>query len=281
MSADRSMSTIELDLDVALRDLGSRLAAPGATGIAERVRARIEAEQPRRADVPWWRTIRGRAHGSERRPDRSRRLRRSLLLAAAGLLLVAAAVTAAVGYGLPGIRILFGPPPSLAPSPSVPASAAPGAGLGLGTAMTLEDARAVVDFEIALPGDGIGPPDAVYLSGGRLALAWGTDPALPGTAQAGLGLLIVELRATVDEEMIEKLVLSGTDVTWVTVDGAPGYWIDGERHFLAYVAPDGTRIDDTLRQVGNSLLWTRDGVTYRLEGELTMDAAIALGETLR
>jgi hypothetical protein len=282
MSEDRSMSTIELDLDVALRELGDLLVGPRATGLAERVRARIEAEQPRRATVPWWLAVLGRARGIERGPDRSRRLRRSLLLAVAALLLVVAAVAAAIGYGLPGIRILFGPPPSIPVSPSVPASAAPGTGLGLGTALSLDEARDLVDFEIALPGGAsIGPPDAVFLSGGRLALAWGTDPALPGTAAEGLGLLIIELRATIDEGMIEKLLRSGTHVEPITVDGAPGYWIEGERHFLAYLAPDGTQIDDTGREVGNSLLWTRDGVTYRLEGELTRDAAIALAETMR
>jgi len=277
MSEDRSMSTLELDLDAALRDVGSHLAAPGAAGLAERVRARIQAEQPRRAAVPWWRTILGRGRGIQRGPDRSR----SLLLAAAALLLLAAAVTAAIGYGLPGIRILFGPPPSTLPSPTVPASAAPGAGLGLGAPVSLEDAREAVGFEILLPDDGrIGPPDAVYLSGSRLALAWGPDPRLPGTTREGLGLLLVEIDGRVEPESVEKLIRTGTRVEPVTVAGSAGYWIDGEHHFLSYIAPDGTRIEETMRDVGNALLWTRDGITYRLEGELTRDEAIELAETL-
>ncbi|MEW5990564.1 MAG: hypothetical protein AB1736_04345 [Chloroflexota bacterium] len=261
-----STSPPGLDLEAALRDLGSVLAAPVASGLGERVRARIEAEAPRPTARWAW----------------PRPLRRSVVLALVAVIVIAAAVTAAIGYGLPGIRILFGPPPSLPASPSAPASAAPGAGLGLGLPMSLEEADDAVDFEIGLPElEAIGPPDAVYLAGGRLALAWGPDPGLPGTASPDLGLLIIELRATVDEGMIEKLLLSGTHVEWITFDGARGYWIDGERHVLAYTAPDGSRIEDTLRQVGNSLLWTRDGVTYRLEAELSRDAAIELAESFR
>jgi hypothetical protein len=286
MNDDRSMSTSGLDLDAGLRDLGTVLAAPApASSLAERVRARLEAERPRRAAVPWWLTIRGRERGGREGGGHAPRLGRSLLLAAAAILLIAAAVTAAIGYGLPGIRILFGPPPSIAPSQSAPASGAPGAPgatLGLGTPVSLDEARELVDFEIVLPdGAGIGPPDAVYLAGDRLALAWGPDPALPGTAHEGLGLLLVEIDARIDGERIEKLIHSGTLVEAVEVDGAPGYWLAGERHLLAYIGPDGTPIEDSIRAVGNTLLWTRDGVTYRLEGELTRDRALALAETIR
>ncbi|MCI0581914.1 MAG: DUF4367 domain-containing protein [Chloroflexi bacterium] len=286
MTEDRSMSTLELELEVALRDLGAALAVPAAPGLAERVRVRIEAERPRRAAPRWWLPL-VRAAGIEPGPRRS--LRRSVLLAAAAILLIAAAVTAAIGYGLPGIRILFGPPPSIAPttpaatgSAPLPTPLAPGATLGLGAPVTLEVARDQLDFEILLPADpAIGPPDAVYLATRRVALAWGPDDALPGTTQPGLGLLLIELRATVDEATIEKLVSSGTVVEEVTVDGAPGYWIAGQRHFFAYIEPDGTRIDDSLREVGSTLVWTRDGITYRLEGELTRDEAVELASSLR
>lgn len=286
MNESRSMSTSELDLDAALHELGGALAAPAAPSapdLAARVRARLEAERPRRTTVPWWLTLLGRARGGHRGGGGvAPQLRRSVLLAAAAILLVAAAVTAAIGYGLPGIRILLGPPPSIAPSATSPVSGPPGATLGLGTPVSLEEARELVDFEIALPDQAeFGPPDAVYLADGRLALAWGPEPALPGTAHEGLGLLLVEINARVDGNWIEKLVRTDTAVERVTVDGASGYWIEGERHVIAYIAPDGTRIEDSVRAVGKTLLWARDGVTYRLEGELTRDQAIALAETLR
>jgi hypothetical protein len=285
MNADRSMPTDRLDLDAALRDLGSVLMTPAAPAeaaaapdLAARVRARISAEQPRRATVPWWRELMEPAT-----IGRAPRIRRSLLLAAAALLLAAAAVTAAIGYGLPGIRILFGPQAS----PTTPAetgrpSSPPGATLGLGGQVTLDDARARVDFPVLLPPDpAIGPPDAVYLAGSRLTLVWGPRPGLPGTADARIGLLLVELRAKIDEGMIQKNIDSGTRVERVTVGGAAGYWIAGERHMITYLDPYGVPVLDSERVVGNTLVWTADGITYRLEGELTREDAIALAETLR
>jgi hypothetical protein len=39
-------------------------------------------------------------------------------------------------------------------------------------------------------------------------------------------------------------------------------------------------IDDHHRVVGDTLVWTADGVTFRLESALGMDAAIRLAESL-
>jgi hypothetical protein len=103
---------------------------------------------------------------------------------------------------------------------------------------------------------------------------------MPGTAREGLGLLLVEIDGRVEPASVEKLIRTGTHVEPVTVAGAAGYWIAGAHHFLSYIAPDGSRIEDTMREVGNALLWTRDGVTHRLEGELTLDQAIKLAESL-
>jgi hypothetical protein len=281
MSADRPMSMRELDLDAALRDLGSVLAPPTADGLAERVRARIEAERPRRATVPWWLTLIGRERGD--RAGRGTRFRRSLILAAAALLLVAAAVTAAIGYGLPGLRILFGPVASPGPSSAAPPgpSSTPGALLGLGTPFTLEEVASLVAFDVLLPPDpAIGPPDAVYVAGQRVSLVWAPNSALPGTVAQGVGLLIVEVQATIDEGMIQKIIDSGTTVEAIAVDEAPGYWIAGASHEILFIGPDGEPIQDSRRLAGNTLVWTRDGITYRLEGQLTRGEAIALAESL-
>ena len=96
--------------------------------------------------------------------------RRSLVLAVAALL-VLAAIAGAIGFGLPGLRIVFAPAtsptpgvspapssvgaspgpsasgrPSATPSPSGP----PGSGLGLGTPTTLTAAQAEAGFPILL-----------------------------------------------------------------------------------------------------------------------------------
>ena len=60
-----------------------------------------------------------------------------------------------------------------------------------------------------------------------------------------------------------------------------GYWISGAPHELIFVDEAGQPVFDTRRIVGNTLLWARDGVTYRLESGLDRAAAIALAGTLR
>lgn len=253
------------DLELALRQLGPDLSAPTAgPAFAERVRARIEAEQPRRAGASWW----------------PRPVRRSLALALAALLIAAAAVTAAIGFGLPGLRIIFGPVETASPGATIPPGA-PGSSLGLGTPVTLEEARELVQFEVVLPGDATGPPDVVYVAGRRVSLVWAPAPELPGTANPGVGLLIMELEGVPNQDMVQKMIQSGTHVEAITVDGAAGYWIAGDSHILEFIAPDGTLIRDSRRIAGNTLVWTQDGITYRLEGEFERDAALELAVTLR
>ena len=268
MTNERFVAAADVDLDSALRDLAIVLDVPVPAGIAERVRARIESERSRRAVAPWWHP----------------RIRRSVVLALAALLIAAAAVGAAIGYGLPGLRILFGPVPSPATPASSPSGAAgaPGALLALGTPLTLADASDLVAFDVLLPPDpAIGPPDAAYLAGRRLALVWGPDPALPGTAVADVGLLLIEIDATVDEGMIQKIVDSGTHVKAIEVDGARGYWISGDSHELLFVGPDGAVTPDSRRLADNTLVWTRHGVTYRLEADLGLEEALELAASLR
>lgn len=326
MSGSWSMSSdaLELELGAALRDLGAALAVPPRAqigfDIAARAGARIMAERPRREAArrlplglllrPGGRGDGGRADNG--RGDNGRRVggrgdrevstgargdgrpfRRSVLLAAAALLIAAAAVTAAIGYALPGIRILLGPanspiPQASTPATSPPASGKPGATLGLGTPLTLDEARGLVDFPILLPpGDAVGLPDAVYLADSRLALVWGPAPGLPGTRESTIGLILVELRATIDEAVIQKVLGDGTIIERVAIAGAgddpaaDGYWISGAPHEIAYLAPDGTWIPDTVRVAGTTLVWTRGGITYRLEGNFTLTETIALAESLR
>jgi hypothetical protein len=263
------------ELEAALRDLGRALSLPVNDGFAGRVRQRIEADPPTRARRPWW-------WSPARRPA-DPRARWAMALAATALLVTAAVMTAAIGFGLPGIRILVGPSAasSTEAGGSVP-SRPPGATLGLGTPLSLQRAQALVAFPILLPSDpAIGRPDGVYLASRRVTLTWAPGPGRPGTADPTIGLLLVELRALPDEILITKLIDANTTVERVAVDGGDGYWISGAPHVLAYLAPDGTRIEDATRTSGTTLVWTLDGVTYRLEGEFDRDEAIRLAASLR
>ena len=266
----------------ALRELGAAVAFPSSAGsggqadLAALARARIVAldVRPRGGARRWP----GFGFGFDVRP-----MRRALILAVA-LLLVLAAIAGAVGLGLPGLRIIFGDVPSAQPTASLPraSSSAPlGSDLGLGTALPLAEVERLAGFDLVLPPDEIGPPDVAYLAGERAALVWATRPGLPPTAAAGVGLLISEFRGRVESGYFNKVLDGGTKLTRVTVNGSPGYWIEGDTHFFYYVGADGEPVDDTHRLVGDVLMWSAGEITYRIESGLGMDAAIELAESLR
>jgi len=272
----------------ALGDLAAAIAYPsaasGASDIAAIVRQRLVAGPPARKPS-------GILSWIGRRP-----VRRSVLVAIAAIL-VLAAIAGAVGLGLPGIRIVFGGPtqsaPTATPSPSptptpsagstAPAASNPvGSTMGLGTAVSLDDAARIGGLDLVLPPDpAIGPPDAVYTLADRVALVWSERPGLPADPDYGVGLLLSEFRGHVDEGYYQKTLDSSAQVKPVTVNGHAGYWISGTPHFFYYVDPSGKAVDDSHRIVGDTLIWADGDVTYRLESQLPMEAAIRLAESLR
>jgi hypothetical protein len=275
-------------LGAALQELGRAVAFPsaavsGAPDIAMRVRVRIVETGAGRAAA-----VRGRrAFGW--RPARP--MRRSLIFALAALLILAA-IAGAVGFGLPGLRIIFGPlpTPSLSPSPSLSVSPSPtplvpppvGASLSLGAPLPLDEIEGLVDFDLILPPDpAIGPPDASFLADERVALVWATKPGLPETNASGIGLVLNEFPGTTDRGFYQKVLTQQTTVTPVTVNGLEGYWLTGAPHFFMWVDRDGAQRFDEGRVVGDTLIWTSGETTYRLESALGKDAAIRLAESLR
>jgi len=272
----------------ALGDLAAAIAYPsaasGASDIAAIVRQRlITGPQARQASgIGGW---------IGRRP-----VRRSVLVAIAAIL-VLAAIAGAVGLGLPGIRIVFGGPtpsaptatPSHSPTPTpsagstAPAASHPaGSTMGLGTAVSLDDAARIGGLDLVLPPDpAIGPPDAVYTLADRVALVWSERPGLPADPDYGVGLLLSEFRGHVDDGYYQKTLDSSARVTPVTVNGHSGYWISGAPHFFYYVDPSGKVVDDSHRIAGDTLIWADGDVTYRLESQLPLEAAIRLAESLR
>ena len=124
-------------------DFPTRPTEPGSPDLAARVRRRIE-QNPLRPSL-WRRLGLGVGAGTRARP-----IRRGLVLALVALLILAA-VAGAVGFGLPGLRIIFGEGPSPTASPPATSSASPrpsepspsatvqplGGSLGLGDAVPL------------------------------------------------------------------------------------------------------------------------------------------------
>ena len=266
------LTTLEA-LEAALVDLGSAIELPPTPDVAPAVGERLRA-------APVIRTA---------GPNRLRPLRRGLLLAAALALLVAG-VALGLRVGLDLLRIEFGPVPTptapvTTPSPSA-TNRLPGQGLGLGQAATLDDARDDAEFTLAEPTD-LGPPDAVFVGGpslrGQVSFVYAARPELPASDLLdGAGLLITQNAGGTDPGLANKLVDSGiARVEAVTVDGAPGYWISGAPHWFWYLDPAGQVIEEGRRLVGDTLVWERDGILYRIEGDITKARALEIASTIR
>jgi hypothetical protein len=254
-------------VETGLSDLATALEWPAASpGFAAQVVAHLDAGA-RRGGVPWPGGFAGRS------------FRRSLLGAVAALLLLAAAA-AAVGIVLPGLRVVFVPADDSGGPVSPRMSAPLGSPLGLGTRVDLDEAADIVNFVPLLPA-GVGDPDEAHVANDRLTLLWHSRGSLVPIDQTAVGLLLTEIRGTVDPGYFEKQVEQGaTTVEPVLVGDDAGYWVTGEPHALVYRGADGNFHEETRRVVGDVLIWRRGELTLRLESALGRDATIALAESV-
>jgi hypothetical protein len=250
------------DLERQLRELGNVLELPAAPDLVDAVRSRI---------------------GKEREPRL--RMRRSLVLAIAALGLALAAAmavpqarTAILEFlHISGARVERVPTlPSASTAGTLPA--VPNAGLNLGASVSLEEARDVVSFEVAQPElPGLGRADSIYVDettpGGQVFFLWGTE--------ARPQVLLSEFRGDLNRELIGKQAGPGTTIEPVSVQGgAPGFWVGGANHVVYYLDPDGQIQEETIRLSRNALLWERNDLTLRLEGDFGKDVALELARTV-
>jgi hypothetical protein len=271
--AERLRAASDAELERVLHDLGAHLDYPKVPALALQVRNRLERELA----PPAVRQV--------LRPYRP--LRRSLALAALGLLLVAGAATAAL-FTVRGVEIRIRPTPPTAPPTRTLPPGSPDIGrlLSLGDRVTLSEARRTAPFPVRLPSiAGLDTPDEVYIddepSGGRVTAVYAARRGLPRASTTGVALLITQFRARVDEEFVVKEAGPGTRVERLSVDGAPGYWVEGDPHTVLYIDENGNNFPDSLRLAGNTLLWERDGVTFRLEADISKEQALRVASSFR
>lgn len=226
-----------------------------------------------------------------------------MLLILGGLLAVPQVRAAVVQFlQIGAIRIFLAEPtptmaPTLTPSPSPlpPAVATPASTptgeppaatpqrtptplssvLDLAGETTLAEAQAQVDFPIRLPTYplDLGPPDRVFLqdlSGPVVVLVW-LDPDQPGRVRFSLHQLGP---GTFGQKFEPPLVRE------TTVHGEPALWTEGP--YLLQFQRGGQTTYDTRRLVtGHVLVWVEDGITYRLETDLSLEEALQIAESLR
>ncbi len=98
----------------------------------------------------------------------------------------------------------------------------------------------------------------------------------PGDSQEvtvdGRIVLVSVIDGVLTDDVIVKTLGPDTDIVEIAVGNAPGLWITGAPHELAYLSPDGTIAFQ--RVAGNTLLWQDDQMIGRLEGFESVDDAI-------
>ncbi|MEZ0239209.1 MAG: hypothetical protein ACAH65_00280 [Chloroflexota bacterium] len=268
----------EDELGAALRDLGSALTEdrPSGVDLARAARLRIEAASPTRSGRRWW-------------AFPVVRLGRGTALAIVALLLLAA-VVAAIGFGLPGIRIVAPPPTAspVAPATAVPTpTAAAIDGVPLGAAIDVAGIDAAAGFHVRLPSlPELGAPTGAYVEPRAgpiiVSVTFASSETLPAPSGGSIGLVITALQAQIgDQPSLIKEAEPGTTIDAVDVDGHAGFWIAGAPHRLVYVLPDGDHVSDPVRLVGNVLAWNDGEVTYRIEGAPDLPRALRIAASMR
>ena len=289
--AERQDRLADEQLARALRALGPEIAYPPTPDLAAGVRARL-------------------ALGRPSAPRRGWPFARRFALALALLTVIVAATlafspeareTIAGRLGLPGITIVYvtptvaTTPPRATPGTPIatatttatatvtPASA--GERLALGQPLSLPEARGRVAFPVLVPDlPALGTPDEIYYGeppiGGQIALVWQPRADLPPAAETGVGLLIMQFQGRLDPVYMKKLLGGETSISSVTVGDTAGYWITGEPHDFFYTNTSGTFPERT-RLAGNVLLWSKNGITYRIEGARSLDEALRIAAAMR
>jgi hypothetical protein len=263
------------ELEEALSEVGLHLAYPPTPALAQAVGTRLRTRPQRR----WWQAWAPVFWG-----------RRELALAVAAAVLVLAAGLAtfpgtrnaiADRLGLRGVHIKVEKSlPPLTPAPERTM-------LQLGRRLTLDEARALVKYRVLVPSQAeLGPPDEVYVNespaGGQVALVYLSRPGYRLDPQTGVSILMTEFRGTVGRDAFGKGVGPNTRLESVTVNGGPGFWIEGAPHTLIYYRDASGNFKETqIRLAGNVLLWQQGELTLRLEGSFTKAQALQIAESIR
>jgi hypothetical protein len=256
------------DLERQLFALGAVVEYPATPELVPGVRMRIAASAPapRRAPLP--RALTPRA----------------ALAAVLAALVVGLGLTMAVSpsarsailrwLGIEGVKItrVEKLPPTRA-----------GMDLGLGHHVSAAEARRRATFRVGVP-TALGAPDEWHfersIPGGAVSLVYDGGPGRPRAGPSGVAILLTEFRGDAGP-FVEKMLGPATRIRNVTVLDAPGYLITGTLHAVVFKDARGQIREDRPRLAANTLLFERDGVTFRLEAQLSGKRLMAIAESVR
>jgi hypothetical protein len=240
------------DLEQRLRDVGVAAAWPPTPDLATAVAARLAGDALARQD-------RGAASRWSRR-------RRCVVAALVAVLLL----TPAAALALPGVRddILRTLGLRHVTVRRAPAPPRPIVDPQLGVRTTLPAAGRALGFTPLVPA-ALGAPDSVHRRGDVVTLVY-----------ARRGILVAQARGSLQPELLTKVIGVGEGVVRVHVDGHPGAFFP-RRHFYLWLDRRGAFRQSTPVRSGPSLVWERDGVVLRLEGERRRAAALRLAASAR
>jgi hypothetical protein len=138
---------------------------------------------------------------------------------------------------------------------------------GLGPARSREAAERVAAIPMVLPPFSRGAPTRYYARPGLIATTFRSH---------GKVVLLAELSGQ-QLGFAKKFTSPATQVQPAEVSGAySGLWLSGGPHVIVWAAPRGAVTQLVTRLAGNVLVWQTQSRTYRLEGGLSREAALAL-----
>lgn len=254
MTTDAAREALVEELRALVGPAAPSTTAVRADAIANRVMARLAAE---RAHDRRGLLARIRDGAGPRR-----RALVALLLAALVALVAAPPVRAAVAewFGFGGVRVRIQPLP--APSTAPPPPAANGSG-------TVADARAALGFDPLVPA-ALGRPDAVEVSADRrrVSMTWSGGR---------------EGRVRLDQwaaDLDGLFAKTAPGASYTSVRGDFALWF-AMPHEVVLLAPGGATRAEPPRLAGHTLIWQAGRATLRLEGDLTLQRAVAIAESAR
>lgn len=255
----------DTELDARLRDLSRHVAFPPTPAIASVVTRSIESESrtPPRID---------RSH--------------YLFGAAAVLVIIVIAIAAipssrhavARWFDVPGIHISWS---DESKRPDVQAEIR----LGLGENVSMDSAFDSAGFAFEVPTtSNAARPDEIFYSQstnrGSVSFVYLASDDFPAVEGTDVGLLITQFAATSDSVWATKSLYGGQNMEIVRVDGTEAMWIPDTHVITIQPAGAGELNDPATRSTGSVLLWNHDGVTYRIEGNLSQEEMIAIAESM-